>query len=131
MKDMLHFGIALIHGLVDIQNLTVTVAFIRLVKDAQYLHQTIVHVAMKERNLNDDAVMDKTLYKGIWHSFLNFITVIIVRLVADIQDRFFYLSHPVSQKINGYHRDAIAVWIGILNDIIRVGILRAKVLAKT
>ena len=84
MKDMLHFGIALIHGLVDIQNLTVTVAFIRLVKDAQYLHQTIVHVAMKERNLNDDAVMDKTLYKGVWHSFLNFITVIIVRLVTDI-----------------------------------------------
>ena len=75
--------------------------------------------------------MHKTLYKRVRHSLCNLHTIIVVRLVPYIKHRLFYFTHTMTQQINGYHRYAIVVVVVVLQYVVGVGILSAKILAET
>ena len=75
--------------------------------------------------------MHKTLYKWVRHSLCNLHTIIVVRLVPYIKHWLFYFTHTMTQQINGYHRYAIVVVVVVLQYVVGVGILSAKILAET
>ena len=131
VKDVLHIGISFIYSIVYSQHLAVMPVLVGLVENTQHLYKTVVYTAMQKRYLDNDAVVHKTLHKRVGYTLGHLHTVIIVRLVLYIENRLFYVPHPMAEQINGYHRYAIAIGIRILQDIVRIGILRTKVLAET
>ena len=133
VDNVLHLGIAGVTVLFDVHHLVVVAVFAALVEDAQHLLQTVVHTAPKTGYLDDDAVVDKALDKRVGKSPEHLAPVVVVRLVAHVKDRLLDVAHLVTQQVDRYHGDAVAVRsaVVLVADVLGVGILRAEVLAET
>ena len=87
---------------------------------------------MEQRDLNDDAVMHKTLYKGIRHAFGHLTSFIIVSLVTYIKHGNVNVADPVTHYIDGHHRVGKTLMAALLSvDIVFVTVLGAKILTET
>ena len=77
--------------------------------------------------------MNQALDKWVGKSLEHFVTVVVIRLVAHVENRLFDVAHLVPQQVDRYHGDAIAVSNAVIlvADVLGVGILRAEVLAET
>ena len=85
---------------------------------------------MQQRNLHYDTIMLQTLNKRIRDTLLYFFAVIIISMMVDIYNRFFYLTNTMSQKIDSNHRNSILSML-FLQHIFFVVILQSKIPAKT
>ena len=75
--------------------------------------------------------MHETFHKWVGHTLCDFHTIIVVRLVPYIEHRLLYIPHAMTEKINRYHRYAIAVGVAVLQNVVWVGILSTKILTET
>ena len=131
VQDVFHLGISLECLVIYSQHLAVMSVLVGLVEDAQHLHQSVVHTAVKQRNLYDDAVVYETLHKRVGHPCGHLHSVIVVRLVLYIKHGLLDVAHAMSEQIDGYHRYAPTIGVIILDDVVGIGILRTEVLAET
>ena len=130
MEDVLHLSVPIVCRLVYVQHLSVAAVLVGLVEDAQHLYEAVVYPAMQERYLHDYAVVHQALHEWVRHPLCHLHAIVVVGLVPDVQHRLLDVSHPMPEQVYGYHRDAVAVGIGVLQDVVGVGVLRAEVLAE-
>ena len=82
---------------------------------------------MKQWNLHDNAVVGQTLYKRVWQSLRHHQSVVVVRLVAHVENWFLDVAHPVPKKIDRHHRQGLAPIIG---HVARILVLHAEILSE-
>ena len=128
--DVHHLFVTGIFRLVDIHHLPVVPVLACLVEYAQHLLKPVVDFPLQSWYLDYDAVVYKALDKGVGNSLGYFIAVIVIRLVLDIKYGHFYISHLVSQQVNGDHGQTISHRVIFLYHILGIGILCAKILSE-
>ena len=104
--------------------------FHRLVEHAQHTFKTVVHLTAQQRYLHDDAVVYQAVDKRVRQALDNLRTVVVERLVADIEHRHLNVAHTMAQQIYRHHRYGMPVAVVLRGDVLRVGILRAEILAE-
>ena len=130
MDDRLHVGVCRVEGtLVETQVVLTLAADTRLVEDAQHLVETVVDTSVETRYLHEDAVVVEAVDEPVGYSLGDGFVVIVERLVADIHHRLVYLADGVSQQVDGYHRQCVAV-VTIGHDVLRVLVVYAQVLSE-
>ena len=87
-------------------------------------------MTMEKRDLHNYAVVNKAFHKWVRKALGNLYTIVVIRLMANIQNRLLYLSYTMTEEINSYHRNTVAMRVGVLDDIVGIGILRAEILAE-
>ena len=85
---------------------------------------------MQQRNLHYDTIMLQTLNKRIRNSRLYFFAIIIISMMVDIYNRFFYLTDTMSKEVDCNHRNSILSML-FLPHILLVVILQSKITAET
>ena len=126
MQDALHVGITAIDAVIQLQDTIVVSIATCLVEDAQHHVKTVVDLAMKTRNLNNNAVVRQAIDERVGQTFRHHMIVVVVRLVIDIQHRLLHITHLVPQQIDGHHWQCMT---GILH-VLGVGIVHAQILAE-
>ena len=104
---------------------------LRLVEHAKDLVQTVVYLSLQQGNLNDDAVVHQTVDEGVLLAVLYHIAVVVQGLVAGVHHRFRYVADAVPQKIDGYHRNGVPLFLSRLLYILFRIVLCGKVAAET
>ena len=127
VQDALHFGIILIHGIVDCQQAAVVLVTVRLVEDAQHHVKAVVDVSVQTWYLDDDAVVVQAFHEWVRQSLGDDVAVVVARLMIDIQHRFFDAAHLVAQKVDCHHRQCIAV----LPHVLGIGVVDAQILPES
>ena len=104
---------------------------LRLIQHTEHLVKPVVDNTMEQRDLDDDTVMHKTLYKGVRHAFGHLTSFIVVSLVTYIQHRHVNVADPVTHYIDGHHRIGETLMAALLSvDIVLVTVLGAKILTE-
>ena len=130
--DVEHVVIVGIFLFVDVDDMVVELVGSVLVEYAEHLFKPVVDMSVQTGYLYNDAVVYKALDKGVWQALGNFVPVVVVRLVVDVEDRLFDVAHFVPQQVDGNHWYGISVFETFLFlNIIGVRILCSKVLAET
>ena len=111
--------------------MTVGTILLRLVEHAQHFLQPIVHLTMEKRYLHDNAVMDEALHEWVGNAIGHYIAIIIVSFMIDIEHWHIDVTNSMSQQVDGYHRNGIAVIVVLARHILRVAVLRTKILTET
>ena len=130
MQHVQHVVVVSILVLVYLEHLLRVALHLGLVEHAEYLLETIVHITVQKRYLNDDTVMGKAFYERLFAAFLHDVAVIVEHVVIDIHYRFFDVSDTVSEEIYSHHRIGKAFLIS-LTYVVLVAVLRSKILAET
>ena len=79
---------------------------------------------MQQRNLHDDAVVCKTVDKGVGQPLCDYLSIVVARLPVDIQHGFLDVTHTVPQQIDSNHGQSKA----LLGDIVAARILHTQIL---
>ena len=74
--------------------------------------------------------MDKAFNERVRHTLRNHITVIVVRFVVHIDNRYIYIANTMPKQIDSHHRDSVSL-MAVLVDIAFVAVLRTEILAET
>ena len=97
MQYVQHVVVVSILVFVYLKHLLRVALHLSLVEHAEHLLQSVVHIAMQKRNLNDDAIMGETLYERLFAAFLHDVAVIVEHVVIDVYYRFIDISDTVSE----------------------------------
>ena len=97
MQHVQHVVVVSILVLVYLEHLLRVALHLGLVEHAEYLLETIVHIAVQKRYLNDDTVMGKAFYERLFAAFLHDVAVIVEHVVIDVYYRFIDISDTVSE----------------------------------
>ena len=130
VQDVHHVGIVFVIVCVKTDNLLVSPIAFSLVENAQNLVQPVVYLAVKQRNLHDDTVVYQTVDERVGHAVLHFFAVVVECLVTYVHHRFLYVAHAVPQKIDGYHRQCVALVAAFLLHVLFCVILCGKIAAE-
>ena len=131
VEDALHVAVALVvESVVQIQRVLVFFVGPRLVEDAEHLVQPVVDLAVQARNLHDDTVVHQTLHERVGNALRHQTAVVVVGVVAHVDDGLLDVAQRVAQKIDRDHGQGVAVGT-VLDDVARILILRAHILAET
>ena len=130
MQYVQHVVVVSILVLVYLKHLLRVALHLSLVEHAEHLFQPVVHIAMQKRNLYDDAIMGKTLHKGLFAAFLHNVAVIVKHVVIYVHYRFIDISDTVSEEIYSHHRVSKAFLV-FFAYVALVAVLRSKVLTET
>ena len=128
---MLHFEVTAIDVVVDIEHLSVPPVFIALIENAEHLYEPVVDATVQQWNLHDDTIVHKAFHKRIGHTLRHFCSIVVVGFMPHIQNRFLDVAHTMSEQVDCDHRDAVTIRIVILQYIVGICILSAKILAET
>ena len=130
MEYALHVAVALVVDVVvEGQGVLVGLVSPFLVEDAEHLVQPVVYLSVQARNLHDDAVVYQTLHERVGHALRHQLVVIVIRLVAHIDDRLFDVAQRMSQQVYRDHGQRMLVY-AFLHDVSRILILCAQVLSE-
>ena len=128
MNNWLHVAVGRFVGVVvNTQVVLVVIADARLVEDAQYLVQTVVHLSVQTRYLNDDAVVVQAVDELIGNTSCDGFVVVAEHFVTYVNDGFLNLADRMSQQIDGYHGQGVPVG-AVCNNVLRVLVVYAQVL---
>ena len=130
MQHVQHVVVVGILVLVYLEHLLRVALHLGLVEHAEHFLQPVIHIAVQKRNLNDDAVMGKAFYKGLFAAFLHDVAVIVEHVVIDIHYRFIDISDTVSEEIYSHHRIGKAFLV-FFAYVALVAVLRSEILAET
>ena len=108
---MFHLCIPFIFRIVYSQYLAVAAVFVCLVKHAEHLYETVVHMPVQIWNLYYYAVVDEALHEWVRHTLGYLNAIVVVGFVIDIKHRLLNIPHAVPKQIDRYHRNAISVWV--------------------
>ena len=131
MDDGLHIGVCRVESLViKVQVVLIVLADTLLVEDTQHLVQPVVDLTVKTRYLHNDTVVIETVYELVGDAASHWLVLIVEGLMAHIHHRLFYLTHRMSQQIDGYHRQGVPVGAAG-DDVLRILVVYAQVLTET
>ena len=74
--------------------------------------------------------MVETVYELVGDAASHRLVLIVEGLMAHIHHRFFYLTHRMSQQIDGYHRQGVPVGAAG-DDVLGILVVYAQVLTET
>ena len=130
MQHVQHVVVVSILVLVYLEHLLRVALNLGLVEHAEYLLETIVHIAVQKRYLNDDTVMGETLHEWLFAAFLHDVAVIVEHVVIDVYYRFVDISDTVSEEIYSHHRVSKAFLV-FFAYVALVAVLCSEILAET
>ena len=130
MQHVQHVVVVGILVLVYLEHLLRVALHLGLVEHAEYLLETIVHIAVQKRYLNDDTVMGKAFYERLFAAFLHDVAVIVEHVVIDVYYRFIDISDTVSEEIYSHHRVSKAFLV-FFAYVALVAVLCSEILAET
>ena len=129
MKYVAHTVILRIGILVKSKQMTIVYICIALIEHTQYPVKMTVELTMKERYLNYDAVVLKTVNKRIRNTFLYFVTGSVTYIMTDINKRLIYIAKPVAKNVYSNHWQRILFSVTSLH-IALVAVLRSEILSE-
>ena len=103
---------------------------LRLVEHAEHPLKSVVHIATQSRNLHNNAVVGKTLHKGLLIALGYGIAVIVVNVMIDVHDWIFDIAHLVTKQIDSHHGIGKTFPVGLLH-IVPATVLCTKILTET
>ena len=130
MQHVQHVVVVGILVLVYLEHLLRVALNLGLVEHAEHLLETIVHIAVQKRYLNDDTVMGETLHEWLFAAFLHDVAVIVEHVVIDVYYRFIDISDTVSEEIYSHHRVSKAFLV-FFAYVALVAVLCSEILAET
>ena len=130
MENRLHISICIVvGGIVKAQVVLVVCVHESLVENAEDLVETVVHFAVQQRYLHDDAVVVQTIHKFVRYAPHHGLVLVIVYLVTYVYYRVFYLAYLMPEQINRHHRQGVAVG-AVSHDILRILIVHSEILTE-
>ena len=128
VEDILHVGIIRIVGIVKLHQLPIVLLLVGLVKHAEHFFEPVVDLSVQQRDLHDDTVVDETVDKRVGESLRDLVALVVVGLVVDIEHGHVDLPNPMSEDIDGHHRNAVGRAHLLVHHVLRVGILGTEIL---
>ncbi len=74
-----------------------------LVENAQHLLKAVVHLAPQQWYLHDDAVVLQAFHKLVGHALGHLLVLVVVGLVAYVDNGVLDMAHPMAEQIDGHH----------------------------
>ena len=118
-----------IEAVVEVKHMLILGIDMRLIEDAQDFVQTIANLPVKAGYLHNDAVVSQTVDKGIRYALGDELLIVVVCLMADIDDRLLYITDTMAQQIDGHHRQGMTA-LAVGDDVPGILILHAQILAE-
>ena len=110
MENRLHVCVGCIEGtLVEAQIVLIVLTDTLLVEDAKHLVKPVVDLAVQAGYLHDDAVVVQAVDKLVGNTTCNWTVVVVVCLMANVDDGLLYIPHGVAQQIDGHHGQGMTV----------------------
>ena len=128
VEDILHVGVVLIVGVVQLYQLPVVLLLVGLVEYAEHPVQPVVDLPVQKRNLDDNAFMDEAVDERVGESIGHLAALVVTGLVVDIEHWHFDVSDPMPENIHRHHRKPVGRAQLFLHHVLWVGILGSEIL---
>ena len=85
---------------------------------------------MEQRYLDDDTVVYQAVDKRVLHAALNYLAIVVERVVSDINHSLVDVANTVAKQVNGNHGHGIALQLAFLHHVLLGVVLSGQIAAE-